>query len=248
MIKIVSRIINSVTKKLAITISVALFLTSLWPYAAKALTLKNYHNRAVVVYLGDSNILYGSAEFNDETYWGYNGNRLNNTYTNVFLTRPGARIKTPDCINAANCTTYDYWKIKLAEILPKIKPDAIVINLGINDALLAGSAGGPGYSYYGQKIDWLMAKIPATSKVFWTNLPCAIEPTNLNTACQQINYQISQAPNRWPNLTLVNWSMAANTHPEYMNPGQVHYTSAGYTAWIKLVISKLDPVFPIPQD
>jgi hypothetical protein len=176
------------------------------------------------------------------------GQHNDNGYVPVLASRVGSMIRTPDCLNPPTpCTTFDYWKLKLATILPRVNANAIVNDLGINDTGKSGTATTPGYAYYGQKIDWFM-NLVGGKRVLWTNLPCAIEPPALLSGCQQVNYALSFAPRRWPNLTVLYWNNVANSHPEYMaSPGKdVHYSPAGQEAWSKLVVDALDARLPAP--
>jgi hypothetical protein len=213
------------------------------------------NTRAVVMFVGDSNIaLNGKYPVWDLTNGDgtiLNYDHLDNNYIPVFAARSGAGIRTKDCKQneLSTCTTYDYWKLKLAGAFTKIQPDAIVTDLGINDALTQGTATTQGYMSYGKKIDWFMSLVPANTTVFWTNLPCAVEPAQYQTGCAQINYHLSLAKSRWSNLTVINWAGTANYHPEYMDSTmpvdyRVHYNDAGYSAWSKLVRNNLDAKFP----
>lgn len=169
----------------------------------------------------------------------------------VFVARGGAGIRAADCASSATtCSTDDFWKLKLSATFARVQPDAVVTELGINDAGKVGTATGRGYASYDTKIDWFMRLMPAHTQVFWTNLPCAIEPPTAQRGCLIINQDLSQAKQRWSNLTVVNWAKVANLHPGWMRfAGSiygVHYTSAGYTAWTTLVLESLDAAFPSP--
>ena len=112
-----------------------------------------------------------------------------NQYVPVLASRAGARIRTPDCLNPLDCETFDYWRYKLATLRSKIDSDVIVSDLGINDALSEGTADGPGYAFYGRKIDWFM-NLVGGERVLWTSLPCHIEPPDWQTGCKVVNYRV----------------------------------------------------------
>jgi hypothetical protein len=196
----------------------------------------------VILFAGDSNITL-SAEAIDLLLTTQTHN--DNGYVPVVASRVGSAIRTEDCLNPTNCTTFNYWQGKLATILPKVNADAIVNDLGINDTPALGAASTPGYADYGQKIDWFMRLVSGKS-VLWTNLPCAIEPANRRTGCRAVNTALSLATQRWPNLTVLAWDLVANLHPEYMaSPGtDVHYGKLGQLAWAKFVVAALDKRFP----
>lgn len=207
--------------------------------------------RAVVAFVGDSNISFGGqSPVADLTYGTdlnvYPGSELNDNYVPVFVARGGAGIRAPDCLTTS-CATDDFWKIKLAATFAKITPDAVVTDLGINDALIAGTATTQGYADYGDKIDWLMGLLP-DKPVFWTNLPCAIEPPAYRPGCETVNNSLTVASQRWSNLVVLNWGDIADNHPGWMRyEGTVygvHYTDAGYDAWTQLVLGALDIAFP----
>jgi hypothetical protein len=212
--------------------------------AAGAVNTTNAHTRGVVLFVGDSNMTLGATAIDWTLTWEQHHN---NGYVPVLASRVGAAIRTPDCLDPTSCTHFNYWKLKLATILPKVNADAIVNGLGINDTASVGTATSPGYGHYGQKIDWFM-NLVAGKPVLWTNLPCAIEPSGRLTGCKTVNAALSRARGRWRNLTVLAWNVVANDHPEYMaSPGtNVHYSTAGEAAWSNLVVSALDARFPAP--
>jgi hypothetical protein len=212
--------------------------------AAGAVSTHNSGTRGVVLFVGDSNVTLGATQIDWATTWESHND---NGYVPVFASRVGAAVRTEDCVDVTNCTTFNYWRLKLAGILPKVDADVMVNNLGINDTASAGTAGTPGYSHYALKIDWFM-KLVGGKRVFWTDLPCTIEPSDRMTGCNAVNDALRQAPQRWSNLTVLAWDTAANGHPEYMaSPGKdVHYSAAGERAWTRLVVNALDAQFPAP--
>lgn len=242
-------------KKYWLFVLVGVLLSAAAVPTVRALTTTNAQTRGVVLYLGDSNVALGGKwpvwDLTNGDGSLLNFDHLDNNYIPVFVSRSGSGIRTRDCKQSeqSTCTTYDFWKLKLAGAFTKVQPDAIVTELGINDALTQGTATTTGYMSYGKKIDWFMSLIPASTPVYWTNLPCAVEPALYQTGCMQINYHLSLAKNRWPNLTVINWAGTANYHPEYMDATmpvdyRVHYSDAGYSAWSKLVRTHLDARFP----
>ncbi len=214
--------------------------------SVNALTTSNAHDRGVIAFVGDSNITINAAGID----WALTtGTHNDNSYTPVFISRVGSGIRTPDCIDTKTCTTNNFWKTKLGEVLPKVNADIYVNDLGINDTAFAGTSTTIGYANYAQKIDWFMKLIPAGKPVLWTNLPCAIEPPSRLTGCQTVNFALAQAPKRWPNLTILNWAAVANTHKEYITDqgNDVHYNNAGYAAWNQLVVDALDARRSVPN-
>jgi lysophospholipase L1-like esterase len=212
--------------------------------AASAKTSSNAKTRGLVLDVGDSNVTLGVASI-DRVLTSNEHNE--NGYVPVIASRIGASIRTPDCLDSSRCTTHDYWKLKLATILPRIKPDAIVNNLGVNDTVSPGTVGTPGYSSYSHKIDGFM-KLVGGTQVLWTNLPCKIEPKPRRTGCQAVNRALSLAHKRWPNLEVLSWDAVADEHPEFMaSPGTgIHYTRVGYAVWARFVVGALDARFPAP--
>jgi GDSL-like Lipase/Acylhydrolase family len=207
--------------------------------------------RAVVAFVGDSNISFGANSPVDDLTYGtdndvYPGNHLDNNYVPVFIARGGSGIREPDCLSS-QCSSDNFWSVKLAAAFTKVTPDAVVTDLGINDAASSGTSSTQGYADYGHKIDWFMNLLP-NAPVFWTNLPCAIEPTVYQRGCQTIDNGLAGAARRWPNLVVLNWARVADSHPQWMlDDGTgygVHYTQAGYSAWTALVVHALDRVFP----
>jgi lysophospholipase L1-like esterase len=216
-------------------------LLSLGAVTAGAVATNSGQTRAVVLFVGDSNVIRGAGEIEMAV------SRPDNQYVPVLAARVGARIRTPDCLDPWGCKTFDYWRYKLATLRSKVNPDAIVSNLGINDASDPGTPDGPGYAFYGRKIDWFM-NLVGGERVLWTSLPCDIEPRDLQKGCTTVNYELFRAVDRWPNLTVLHWGQRALGHPEYMQqPGSdVHYSEAGYAAWSALVVEALNARFAAP--
>ena len=213
--------------------------------AANAVTTtSNAGTRAVVLFVGDSNIVLSVESVNNELT---HGSHFDNGYVPILAARVGAGIRTPDCLDEATCTSWNYWRLKLPTLLPQIQLDAIVSNLGIVDTRVEGTQYTRVYAYYDRKINWFM-NIVGSRPVFWTSLPCAIEPRDRQTGCKAINLALHLAVERWPNLHVLKWGTAAERHPEYMkNPGtDVHYSPAGQAAWSKFVVAALDAHFPKP--
>jgi len=215
--------------------------------AVQAVTKSGSGTRAEIAFVGDSNFVRGSGAFVQGLDVGQPGksDHVDNNSLLLFAVRPGAGIRTIDCPYRSNCATHDYWKAKLSTLFAKATPDAIVTDLGINDGLWPGSPDSLGYMDYAQKIDWFMGLLPSDRPVLWTNLPCAVEPTNYRDGCRIINQSLVAARSRWPQLTIIDWGRLANAHPAYM-ADDVHYSAAGYQAFAKLIAHTLDPHFP-PQ-
>jgi lysophospholipase L1-like esterase len=203
-------------------------------------TPRNSDTRAVVLFLGDSNITLAAANIDWALTWQ---DHEDNGYVPVMASRVGSAIRTPDCLEPEGCDTYDYWDGKLASIEDEVTPDAIVINLGVNDAESEGTATSPGYAAYDEKIDWLMERT-GDVPVLWTNLPCALEPPDVQAGCEVVNDALEQAPERWPNLTLLDWSERAGTDTDLVLPRDVHLSPAGRALWTELVVEGLDTEFP----
>src|SRR4051794_524802 len=211
-----------------------------------ATTADNSHVRAVVLFVGDSNVSLGAGPID----WVLTSQDHNdNGYIPVMASRFGAGIRTPDCLETTTpCPTADYWATKIGEILAKVRPDAIVSDLGINDAVSTGTLTSLGYGSYTKKIDWFMSVVPSTTPVLWTNLPCGLEPVDRFNGCNAVNYALKASSSRWSNLAVMDWNFRAYGHPEYMSaPGtEVHLSTTGHLAWANLVVQRLDARFPAP--
>lgn len=195
--------------------------------------------RGEVLFIGDSNVSRAGAAIDDMLINRSDG------YLPVMGSRDASSIRLTNCLypkQACDSTATEYWKYRLANVLARVTPDAVVIDFGINDTHNLGTCTSIGYACYDQKIDWLMAKLPNVP-VFWTNLPCSIEALDIRTACLTINAQLATAPKRWSNLTVLDWGKAAFLHTAYMGSAP-HYSVAGYAAWATLVGRALDATFP----
>jgi hypothetical protein len=197
------------------------------------------HVRGVIPIIGDSNVVLGANHITHGMADRSNG------YVPVMFATSASGIKTSDC--ASSCATYNFWGIRLGEGLAKVQSDALVVELGVNDANEPGTADGPGYLNYDAKIDYLMGLLPSDKPVLWTNLPCTIEPPGVVAGCAVVNTALASASARWSNLTVLDWFTASTGHPEYIKTNDVHYTAAGYIAWTDFVVDALDSQLPDPS-
>jgi hypothetical protein len=210
--------------------------------------------RAFVAVVGDSNIALGGQALVRDLTRGtggvLNADHLEGSYVPLFVGVPGAGIRPPTCpAPTTACRGSDFWGEKLRATFARARVDAVVSNLGINDAFQAGTPTTTGYAEYDGKIDYFMELVPGSVVVLWTNLPCAIEPAALRTGCDTINRALADAPARWPNLKIVDWAATAGERASYIDHDpppryRVHYTDAGYAAWSALVKQALDAEFP----
>jgi lysophospholipase L1-like esterase len=214
--------------------------------AAPTASPRNSHVRGVVLFVGDSNITLAA----NRIVWALTWEEHNdNGYVPIMASRVGSSIRTYDCLEPRGCRTTEYWKQRLGELLPSVAPDVVVTNLGVNDTGVRGSATTPGSAGYDEKIDWFMELLPADTPVLWTTSPCDILPPERSERCAEVNRALTEAPERWSNLTLVDWEAAASGHPEYINDDElgIHYGPAGHRAWTELVLGELDELFPPPE-
>ena len=126
-------------------------------------------------------------------------------------------------------------------------PDAYVVDLGVNDTAEPGTATGPGYADYGAKIDWLL-QVLGPVPVYWSNLPCRIEPAARLAGCTVVDAALTGATARHHNLIVIDWARVADTHRDYLGAtthgfGNVHLTDPGAKAWAGLVARTLDARF-----
>jgi hypothetical protein len=188
------------------------------------------HVRATIMFVGDSNVGFALSPV------AFALTQADPSFAIVDVARAGTGVRLPA----------DFWKVRLGEALPRSKPDGFVVNLGINDTVTAGSTNGIGYADYGAKVDWLLRLLPSAKPVWWTNLPCDIEPADRAVGCQAVNAALAAAPKRWRNLTVLDFAAQARRHHEYLLPslGGVHLAGRGGVAWANLVAHALDARFP----
>jgi hypothetical protein len=211
--------------------------------------------RAVVAIVGDSNVSQGGRWDVWDLTRGQGGllsaDHLDNNYVPLFVARPGAGIRSPDCAaHDLSCPNDDFWAEKLRATFARVRVNAVVTDLGINDAFTRGTAATPGYADYAAKIDYFMRLVPHGVVVLWTNLPCSIEPSTLRAGCAAINQALSAAVARWPNLSIIDWAAVADAHASYMDANapsslRVHYSDSGDATWARVVTRALDAKFPV---
>ena len=92
-----------------------------------------------------------------------------------------------------------------------------------------------------------MRLLPASKPVWWTNLPCRIEPAERAPGCAAVNTALAGAAHRWRNLTILDWAAVADAHPDYLrrNLDGIHLSAAGAQAWADLVSGALNARFPV---
>jgi hypothetical protein len=206
--------------------------------ARAALTTSPGNLRGVIVFVGDSNQTLSASQTAERLL------DRDNAYALVDIARPGSAVRTSDCPGERTpCASYDFWQTRIAALEAKVHPDAYVIDLGINDTVRPGTATSPGYSAYGTKIDWLLAQLGHVP-IFWSNLPCSIEPAARANACAAVNAALTSAQARHDNLIEIDWSGAARGHRKYLGPANtgadIHLTVAGAIAWSTLIAATID--------
>lgn len=198
-----------------------------------------------VLFVGDSNFLYGATQLTVDLV-----NRANG-YLPIFTPKGGMGIRgyAPGfCplgqggvqVTSPPCLAPNYWSQRLGEVLATVHPDAIVVNLGINDANSPGTATTSGYSGYAAKMTYMLSLFPPDVPVFWSGLPTPVEPAARIAGCNAVNAAITAA-NAAGTIHVLRWYTAAYQHPEYMDG--IHYTDAGYEAYASMVATALDAQF-----
>jgi len=209
--------------------------------------------RAFVAVVGDSNIALGGRALVRDLTRGtgsvLNADHLSGAYVPLFVAASGAGIRAPCPAATKACATDNFWAAKLGATFARARVDAVVSNLGINDAFVRGTPTTTGYAGYDGKIDYFMELVPSSAVVLWSNLPCAIEPSGVRVGCEAINRALADAPARWRNLQVVDWAATAGTRSSYIDQDaparyRVHYSDAGYAAWSRMVKGALDAEFP----
>jgi hypothetical protein len=83
--------------------------------------------------------------------------------------------------------------------------------------------------------------------VYWSNLPCRIEPSSRSRGCAAVNAALAAAHARHGQLKLVDWADAANPHREYLGADgtfdAIHLTAPGARDYARLVAAALDAHF-----
>ena len=216
-----------------VTIAIAVLALSSCGGSSRAASAKR---TTVVAFVGDSNLLLGTRAL-ALTFFD-----RKDSYPFVVISRVGSGIRYSSCAGESEpCATHDYWRARLDDVHRKVRPDAYVVNLGVNDTNELGTATTPGYADYGEKVDYLMARF-GDRPVFWTNLPCKIEPKSRLVGCNAVNDALAAASSRHRNLIVIDWATVANPHPTWMSSsnGGIHYAPVGYGAWSDLVAKSIE--------
>lgn len=187
-----------------------------------------------LAFVGDSNVVRGAGATTDVLEGGPFSRGDTSAapiagvgYIPTFVGRPGMTLNVV------------YWQTRLATISPAFDPDAVFLNIGINDT--------QSLDKYDGRIDVFMANFKPTTPVFWPGYPITLEPVAKQTGAHAVNHAWAMAANRWPNLHIVGWGALADGHPEWIDRSdpvekQVHYTADGYEALAGLEIAALQGV------
>lgn len=179
-----------------------------------------------VAFVGDSNVVRGT-DATIATLRAADAPDASRGYTPTFFAKAGTRLSP------------GFFARELAT--PRFHPDAVVLNIGINDTLHPDM-----YEQYGRRIDKFMSLFPIWVPVLFPTYPVAIEPSVRRDGANAVNRAWWIATRRWPNLRIVRWGEYADRHPEWMdrrNPApqqQVHYTRAGYSALARVELNVLN--------
>ena len=179
-----------------------------------------------VAFVGDSNVLRG-ADATIVTLRGPAAHDAPRGYVPSFFARAGMRLNPP------------FFAHELAT--RRFRPDAVVLNIGINDTLQPDL-----YARYGLRVDKFMSLFPIWVPVLFPTYPVAIEPQVRRVGANAVNRAWAIATKRWPNLRIVRWGALADQHPEWIDqtnpvpPQRVHYNRAGYDALARLELAALN--------
>ena len=180
-----------------------------------------------VAFVGDSNVVRGTTE-TITTLRGPSANTSGSRdYVPAFFARAGMRLNP------------SFFAHELAS--PRFEPQAIVLNIGINDTPRPAL-----YARYGKRIDKFMALFPRGVPVLFPTYPVAIEPPLRRPGAAAVNRAWWAATRRWPNLQILRWGALADGHPEWMDPSNpnpenhVHYTHDGYDALARFALAALN--------
>jgi hypothetical protein len=180
-----------------------------------------------VAFVGDSNTVRG-ADATIATLRGADSHdAARRPYRATFFGKAGMRLSPV------------FFSHELAT--PRFHPDAVVLNIGINDTLRPDL-----YAQYGRRIDKFMSLFPTWVPVLYPTYPAAIEPSVRRLGTNAVNRAWWIATKRWPNLRIVRWGWFADQHPEWIDrsnpvPQQhVHYTEAGYDALARYELNVLN--------
>jgi len=179
-----------------------------------------------VAFVGDSNVVRGTRE-TIATLRGPNAHHAPRDYIPRFFAKAGMRLNPV------------FFAHELAT--RRFRPDAVVLNIGINDTLHPDL-----YAHYGERIDKFMSLVPTWVPVLYPTYPVPIEPQARRLGANAVNRAWAIATKRWPNLRIVRWGALAAQHPEWIdqtNPApvqHVHYTGAGYAALAQFELNVLN--------
>jgi hypothetical protein len=179
-----------------------------------------------VAFVGDSNIVRGTRE-TIATLRGPDAHHAPRDYIPRFFAKAGMRLNPV------------FFAHELAT--RRFRPDAVVLNIGINDTLHPDL-----YAHYGERIDKFMSLVPTWVPVLYPTYPVPIEPQARRLGANAVNRAWAIATKRWPNLRIVRWGALAAQHPEWIdqtNPApvqHVHYTGAGYAALAQFELNVLN--------
>jgi hypothetical protein len=112
-----------------------------------------------------------------------------------------------------------YWSKEVPELL-KTDPDVVVVGLGTNDALESADV-----LAFPARLDQMMELLGDRPVIWITHVDD--RPGSSEGAGRTINEMIRAAPDRWTNLTVLDFTVTMAEDPTILHPDALHFTVAG---------------------
>ncbi len=128
----------------------------------------------------------------------------------------------------------DYWLVELPALLEP-DPDVVVVGLGTND-----TGSGEDVARFPDRLDRMMEEIGDRPVVWITHVDD--RPAAPASAGRAINAAIRAAPDRWPNLTVLDFTLVMANDPTILSADTLHFTPSGRLVYAQKIAEAVTAV------
>ncbi len=121
----------------------------------------------------------------------------------------------------------EYWLVELPALLEP-DPEVVVVGLGTNDTSVAADV-----AAFPERLDEMMEALGDRPVVWITHVDD--RPDAPASAGRAINAAIRAAPDRWPNLTVLDFAVDIANDPTILRFDNLHFSKAGIRAYAQKI-------------
>ena len=130
-----------------------------------------------------------------------------------------------------------FWFEQLSVLLDS-DPDVVVVGLGTNDTSVAANV-----EKFPRRLDLMMEELGDRPVVWITHVDD--RPAAPASAGRAINAAIRAAPDRWPNLTVLDFTLVMASDPTVLSADTLHFTPSGRVVYAQKIAEAVEAQFRI---